>query len=89
MNIARTWEQRLEPRVRAWFTNFRRCKYGNKNTAIGSKVATVDGKKVLMEQEPFIIEILAGTVSPVRFVAETRSQEVEWNDRTKEITITK
>ncbi len=56
---------------------------------IGSKVATVDGKKVLMEQEPFIMRDTGRTVSPVRFVAETLGAEVEWNDRTKEITITK
>ena len=56
---------------------------------IGSKVAYVDGKKVLMEQEPFIMQDTGRTVSPVRFVAETLGAEVEWNDKTKEITITK
>lgn len=56
---------------------------------IGSKVAYVDGKKVLMEQEPFIMRDTGRTVSPVRFVAETLGAEVKWNDKTKEITIIK
>jgi hypothetical protein len=56
---------------------------------IGSKIAYVDGKEVLMEQEPFIVAKTGRTVSPVRFVAETLGAEVKWNDKTKEITITK
>ena len=52
---------------------------------IGSKVAYVDGKKVLMEQEPFIMRDTGRTVSPVKVCCRNfRSQEVEWNDRTKE-----
>ncbi|WP_025025910.1 stalk domain-containing protein [Caldalkalibacillus mannanilyticus] len=54
---------------------------------IGSRTATVNGKKVELDQPPIINN--SRTLVPIRFVAETLNAEINWDSKTSTITITK
>lgn len=53
---------------------------------IGNKFASVNGKKVVLDSPPQIIN--GRTMVPIRFIAESFSANVGWDDATKTITIT-
>ncbi len=53
---------------------------------IGNKFASVNGKKVVLDSPPQIIN--GRTMVPIRFVAESFNANVTWDDATKTITIT-
>ncbi len=53
---------------------------------IGSKFASVNGKKVILDAPPRIIN--GRTMVPIRFIAESFDAHVAWDDATKTITIT-
>ena len=54
---------------------------------IGSKIATVDGKEIVMDVAPLILE--NRTFVPVRFVSEVLGCKVNWNQKDREVTIEK
>jgi hypothetical protein len=56
---------------------------------IGSNVMTVDGKPIVLEQAPFIAPDTGRTLVPLRSTMEAFGFTVDWNDTTREITITK
>lgn len=53
---------------------------------IGSKIAIVDGEKIILDVAPKIVN--GRTFVPLRFVAETFGAEVLWNGTERKITIT-
>jgi len=55
---------------------------------VGSKAMRVDGKTKFMDVAPFVDENNR-TLLPARHVAEELGYSVDWNEATKEITITK
>jgi hypothetical protein len=52
---------------------------------IGKKTATVNGKEVLLDVAPFIVN--GRTLVPIRFISETFGAEVVWDSSTKTVTI--
>ncbi len=53
---------------------------------IGNKFASVNGRKVVLDSPPQIIN--GRTMVPIRFIAESFNAHVGWDDTTKTITIT-
>ena len=53
---------------------------------VGSKTAFVNTEEYTMDAEPVIIN--GRTMLPIRFVAENLGFTVEWNENTREITVT-
>ncbi len=54
---------------------------------VGSKIMTVDGRKVQIDQPPIINADSWRTLVPVRAIAEAFGAEVEWDKKTQTITI--
>lgn len=52
---------------------------------IGSKYAEADGRQMLLDVPPFVKN--DRTFVPVRFIAETLGQTVDWDEETQEVTI--
>lgn len=52
---------------------------------IGKKSATVNGKEVVLDVAPFIVN--GRTLVPIRFISETFGAEVAWDATTKTVTI--
>ena len=52
---------------------------------IGKKVANVNGKEVVLDVAPFIVN--GRTLVPIRFISETFGAEVIWESTTKTVTI--
>ena len=52
---------------------------------IGKKSATVNGKEVVLDVAPFIVN--GRTLVPIRFISETFGAQVNWDGNTKTVTI--
>lgn len=52
---------------------------------IGKKAATVNGKEIVLDVAPFIVN--GRTLVPIRFISETFGAEVIWESSTKTVTI--
>lgn len=54
---------------------------------IGSNVMDVDGRKILIDQPAVIDKTTSRTLVPIRAISEALGAKVEWDDKTKTVTI--